>query len=120
MYIVNFRTRKTTLSVWDYGWCTIICALLLALGASAQQGQRFPSPLGLNKVLSGVISKAKIHADTAKDTQPRYILTTKDGSTYQLRGREKELKRLVGKKARITGNAVGETVTIDSIARIRE
>jgi hypothetical protein len=98
--------------------CTAACATLFPGSASALQNQRFPAPLGLNKVLSGAVVKAKVSADSPKDAA-RYLLKT-DDATYQLHGHEKELSKLVGKKVRVTRNAAGEYVTGDTVERLQE
>ena len=82
------------------------------------RSQRFPAPLGLNRVLSGTVRKAHLGTNAPKDAA-QYLLKT-DDATYQLHGHEKELKKLLGKKVRITGNAVGENVTVDSVERLQE
>lgn len=85
---------------------------LLCAPAYGQSGNRFPAPLGLDRVLVGTVSTAK----DAGQRQTHYILTA-DGNTYNLHGHEKELKRLRGKKVRITGNARGNEVTVNSVQR---
>jgi hypothetical protein len=95
----------------------LLC-LALSLPGFAQSNQRFPAPLGLNKVLSGTVTKPHLAATSPKDAA-RYLLKT-DDATYQLRGHEKELRKMLGKKVRITGNAVGENVTVDTVERLQE
>jgi hypothetical protein len=99
--------------------CALGCAVLLSviLGATETQ-QRFPAPLGLNKVLTGTVIKVKVTPKTEKDAA-KYLLKSED-ATYQLRGHEKQLKRMLGKKVHITGNTVGENVTVDSVERAPE
>lgn len=95
-----------------------IGALFLAGTVVVGQTPRFQGPLGLNKVLSGKISKAKLIASSSKDAA-KYVLTTDDGA-FQLHGHEKELQKLVGKSVRVTGKTVGENVTVDSVERLKE
>lgn len=103
-------------NLWTQIFCTISCVILLPGILNAQENQRFPAPLGLNKVLSGTVSKAKANSHAPKDAA-RYLLTTQEGTVYQLHGHEKELRKMVGKHVRITCNSVGENVTVDSVER---
>lgn len=107
-------TRKETQKMQARVICTIACAILLFIGANAQESQRFPAPLGLNKVLTGTISKAKITSNSPKDAA-HYLLTTPGSAVYQLHGHEKELKKFVGKAVRIFGKAVGEKFSVDLV-----
>ena len=99
-------------------FCALACAVLLLGSADAWQSPRFQGPLGLDKMLTGTVVKAKLAADSPKDAA-RYLLKAED-ATYQLHGHEKELRKLVGKKARVSGNAVGENLTVDSVERLQE
>ena|SRR5438128_3577533 len=88
------------------------------LTAMAQSNQRFPAPLGLDRVLIGTVSKAKTEDQSQKDPPKRtkYVLSS-GGHSYFLHGHEAKLEKLLGKKVRVTGNAVGNDVTVDSITR---
>ena len=119
MSLVNARARKNTPMPILRSACIIFCATLLCASMSGAQSQRFPAPLGLNKALTGTMSKDRIEKNAPKDTT-RYLLTTVEGQVYQLHGHEKELKRSVGKKVRITGKTVGENVSVDTVERLRE
>src|SRR5437588_10498556 len=89
----------------------------LCMVAASQSGNRFPAPLGLDRVLFGTVSKARTDDQNPKNPRKKakYILST-EGQSYLLHGHEAELRKLVGKKVRITGNAVGNEVTVNSIA----
>lgn len=123
MSLVNEKTRKKAPIRSCRLACIMMCATLLSAATYAQQAQPFPvrqqGPLGLDKILIGTVSKAKVHAKAPKDAA-RYVLKTDDGETYQLHGYEKELKQLVGKRARITGTTVGENVTVGSVEPVEK
>src|SRR4051812_6155690 len=75
----------------------------------AAQSQRFPAPLGLDRVLMGTLMTKH-----EKKKPPQYMLSV-DEKAYELRGHEKQLKKFVGRKVRITGNAVGNKVSVNSV-----
>ena len=94
---------------------TVLVTSLMGVG---QINNRFPAPLGLDRILTGVVSKAKLrHA--AKPSAARFVISS-DGESYQLHGHEKELKRFLGKKVLITGNVVGENVTVNTVKLSRK
>ena len=99
----------------------VLFASALCLTAGAQPNQRFPAPLGLDRILTGTISKAKTGDQTQKNPRKRakYILSN-EGQSYLLHGHEAELKKLIGKRVRIIGNAVGDDVTVNSVAPVEQ
>src|SRR5438445_722195 len=94
----------------------LLCTGFVAESLVAQNPNRFPAPLGIDRMLTGKISKTpkKTRVSNDRSKAAKYVLST-DGETYQLHGHEKELKRFVGKKARVTGTAVGSELTVHSV-----
>lgn len=94
----------------------------LCMTAVAQSSQRFPAPLGLDRVLIGTVSKASTKDQSRpKDARKKaqYLLSS-EGQSYSLNGHEAELKKLVGKKVRVTGNAIGNELTVNSVERAEQ
>jgi hypothetical protein len=61
----------------------------------------------------------KVSASKGTKRTAGYVLSA-NGVIYQLYGHESELKRLRGKRARITGNVVGNEITVNSVAPAAE
>jgi hypothetical protein len=99
-------------------WLSVV---LFSFQGAIAQSNRFPAPLGLDRALTGVVAKAKpTHGKPAKMSKPaRYVLAV-DDKTYRLDDHETELKKFLGKKVKITGNAVGEDVTVNSVTLASE
>lgn len=93
--------------------CVIAC--IYVVSAMAQDTNRFPAPLGLDRVLTGVIAKAKPVAKPDPNSKPSQFTMSAGDVVYALHGHEKELKKLAGKQARITGNVVGNDVTVRTV-----
>jgi hypothetical protein len=103
---------------------TLGTLILLCLSGLAQSPNRFPSPLGLDRVLVGVVvdcaakdapgTKAKHRRDSRCEEDNGYVLAV-DQTTYALRGHEEELRQRVGTTVRITGKAVGREVEVHSV-----
>jgi hypothetical protein len=81
----------------------------------AQDTNRFPAPLGLDRVLTGVIAKSKPGAKPDPNSKPSQFTMNSGDVVYALHGHEQELKKLTGKQARITGNVVGNDVTVRTV-----
>ena len=95
--------------------CMVLC---VSVGLFAQVGKHPPGPLGLDRMLVGTVEKAPkvksaTHAKGAKRAA-QYVMSA-EGETFQLYGHEAELKKLCGKKVRLTGTAVGNNVTVNSV-----
>jgi hypothetical protein len=71
--------------------------------------------LGLDRVLTGVIVKAKPGATPDPNSKPSQFTMTSGDVVYALHGRDKDLKKFVGKQARITGTVVGNDVTVRTV-----
>jgi hypothetical protein len=103
---------------------TLETLILLGLCGLAQSPNRFPAPLGLDRVLVGVVvdcaakdapgAKGKHRRDSRCEEDNGYLLAV-DQTTYALRGHEEELRQRVGTTVRITGKAVGREVEVHSI-----
>jgi hypothetical protein len=87
--------------------------------AMPQTGNRFPTPLGIDRVLTGVVEKANPSAQNANSRRYRYQLHI-DSDVYALHGQETKLKKLVGKQVRIVGHVVGNDVDVRLIEGIKE
>lgn len=95
--------------------------MLALLGATFAQGpQRFPAPLGLDRVLTGMVSDCKAKKGKKTKRDPRcardttYLLTV-DNTVYTLHGHEDELAARTGKTATITGNVVENDVAVTGV-----
>lgn len=94
--------------------------LLLAMLLSAQTSPRFPAPLGIDRVLTGIVidctksqsSKSKRDPQCGKNSG--YMLKVED-TVYTLHGYEDELAAHRGKTTTITGHVVENTVTVTSV-----
>jgi hypothetical protein len=93
--------------------CVIAC--IYVVFAMAQNPNRFPAPLGIDRVLTGVIAKAKPGAKPDPNSKPSQFTMSSGDVTYALHGHEKELTRLAGKQARIIGTVVGNDVTVRTV-----
>jgi hypothetical protein len=91
--------------------CVIACIYIAS--AAAQNPNRFPAPLGIDRVLTGVISKAKAPPDP--NSKPTQFTMKSGGVVYSLHGHERELKKFFGKQARVTGTVVGNDVTVRTV-----
>jgi hypothetical protein len=80
----------------------------------SQNSNRFPAPLGIDRVLTGVIAKAKPAAADPNSKPAQFTMSTGD-VVYSLHGHERELKKLTGKQARITGTVVGNDITVRTV-----
>src|SRR5436305_13136113 len=84
---------------------TLGTLILLCLSALAQSPNRFPAPLGLDRVLVGVVvdcaangtpgAKGKHRRDSRCEEDNGYVLAV-DQTTYALHGHEEELRQRVG------------------------
>jgi hypothetical protein len=103
---------------------TLETLILLCLSAVAQSPNRFPAPLGLDRVLVGVVvdctangtpgAKGKHRRDPRCEEDNGYLLAV-DQTTYALHGHEQELRQRVGATVRVTGKAVGREVEVHSV-----
>lgn len=102
---------------------TVTLLLLTGLSTVAlAQVLPMRGPLGLGRLLVGTVSKnkpaKKMHSrDSAK--RATYTLTSAQGENFKLRGHEAELEKLCGKKVRLTGNAVGNEITVNSVELLK-
>lgn len=87
--------------------------------AAPQTSNRFPAPLGIDRVLTGVVEKANPSEQNANSRRYRYRLHS-DSVVYALHGQEAKLKKLVGKQVRIIGHVVGNDVDVRSVEGIKE
>jgi hypothetical protein len=91
----------------------LICGTLVT--AAAQISNRFPAPLGTDRILSGVIEKAQPSTRGPNARPSRFHL--KSGEIdYALHGQESKLKKFVGRQVRITGHVVGNDVDVQSVS----
>jgi hypothetical protein len=75
-------------------------------------------PLGIDRLLVGTVSKTKVEKKGRTKESPKralYELTSAEGEKFPLHGHEAELKKLIGRKVRLTGHAVGNEVTVNSV-----
>ena len=94
--------------------CVIAC--IYVASAVSQNTNRFPAPLGIDRVLTGVITKAKpVTTPPDSDSKPAQFTMSSGDVVYTLHGHEKELKKFAGKQARITGTVVGNNVTVTTV-----
>jgi hypothetical protein len=104
----------------------ILEACVMTVALYAQTSQRFPAPLGIDRVLTGIVSecvastpskaapKAKRRRDPRCGGGADYLLIVGD-TVYTLHGHVTELAQRVGKSTVITGNVVGNDVAVHSV-----
>jgi hypothetical protein len=66
-------------------------------------------------VLTGVIAKAKPGSAPDPNSKRSQFTMSSGDIVYALHGHEKELKKLAGKQARITGTVVGNDVAVTTV-----
>jgi hypothetical protein len=93
--------------------CVIAC--IYVASAMSQETNRFPAPLGIDRVLTGVIAKAKPGSAPDPNSKRSQFTMSSGDIVYALHGHEKELKKLAGKQARITGTVVGNDVAVTTV-----
>jgi hypothetical protein len=94
--------------------CVIAC--IYVASAVSQNTNRFPAPLGIDRVLTGVVAKAKpVSTPAEPNSKPAQFIISSGDVVYSLHGHEKELKKVAGKQARITGTVVGNDVTVRTV-----
>jgi hypothetical protein len=99
----------------------VVATMFALLGVTLAQGpQRFPAPLGLDRVLTGMVSDCKVKNGKRTERDPRckknttYLLTVGD-TVYRLHGHEDELASRAGKTATVTGNVVENDVAVTAV-----
>lgn len=91
-------------------------ALLVVAMIVSAQSPRFPAPLGVDRILTGVVVDCtkKTKRDAACAENSGYLLKVED-VIYTLHGHEDELAKHAGRATTITGNVVGNDVAVTSV-----
>ena len=97
----------------------IAALLLTGVISTTALSQSLPirGPLGIDRLLVGTVSRSKAPKKPTKNAPKpaAYELKSAEGEKFMLHGHEAELKKLCGKKVRLTGTAVGNEVTVSSV-----
>jgi hypothetical protein len=103
---------------------TIALLSVTSLSAIMLNAQTLPmrGPLGIDRLIVGTVSKAKVGTKARMKGSPKPALyqLSAEGEIFKLHGHDAELKKLRGKRARITGNALGNEVTVSSVEEVTE
>ena len=119
-------------NVFKIGLLFVVAAGTTGFG---QTSPRFPSPLGINRILTGEVIDCRSGGASGKQTDATGSDTKKSkrkgrdarcgdskgymfvsGATvYSLHGHERELSAQVGKSVTLTGKVVGNDIDVDSV-----